>query len=201
MPDLDIIDRNVLRGWRRPVRVLLGEGSPEEVAYEAKIAIARSLRETGGLPGLDDLVAILRQRMAGELDPHSAHVRITAYENRFGHERHAKIAAAAARRLLVKLNQGQVLGESLPLAVAHAFIRELLEHNVFGRVGPNLGRHFRGWEEAHRRAQECRSAFAPDLERLAQQLVANPGAADLRAPPAPRGFRRSTADQLHQPIM
>lgn len=179
MPDLDIIDRNVPRGWRRPVRILLGEGTPQEVAYEAKIALARSLRENGGLPGLDRLEAILRQRMEGGLDPHSAHVLLTTYENRFRHERHVKVAAAATRRLLVKLDQGPLSRGPLRLAVARAFLRQLLDHNMFGRIGPKLGKHFRGRERADRRAEEGRSRPTSNGSRY-----------DSRPTPAPLSFAR-----------
>lgn len=201
MPDLDIIDRSVPRGWRGAMRVLVGNGSPEEVAHRTKLALTRSLRENGGLPGLEELENLVRARVQGSIDPHSAHVLLDGYEHRYGHQRHAKVAARVARGMLSELNQGRPLRVPVRTAITRRFVEQLVLHNLFGRVRPELGKHFSGWERAHRREGECLRALSDALDNIATQLEVDPTARNLRAPRAHRGFRKRTSELLHAPIM
>ena len=102
MPDGDIIDRKVLRGWRTPMRMLVGVAPSAEVSTAAVKALVHSLKENGGMPALAELHEILELRLANRVDAHSAFTRIEALERAYGHTRHAKLAAKAAKRLMIR---------------------------------------------------------------------------------------------------
>lgn len=203
MPDLDIIDRNVPRGWRPPLKLFVGVAKPDEVARAVSKALARSLRENGGLPGFDRWVALLDERIAGVLDPHSAFVRAEAIERELGQGRHVKVAARSVQSILAELGHSRTPALSLGRPLAEEFLRRLAQHDFFGRIRPGIvgRRRFKRIADVDERERACRQAMEPFLQRLASGLVRDPEGEELRSPSV-RGTRSpTTKDLLHRSIM
>jgi len=201
MPDGDIIDRKVLRGWRTPMRMLVGVAPSAEVSTAAVKALVRSLKENGGMPALAELHEILELRLANRVDAHSAFTRIEALERAYGHTRHAKLAAKAAKRLMIESVPGRRALSSLREALSERFCHDLLDHHFFDRIGPELGKHFHGWPQAEARRIECKQALEPLVRRIARDLAQAPEGAHLKTPPEARPSRMTTEDILSQSIM
>lgn len=201
MPDLDIIDRKGLKGWRPPLRMLVGNASPTEVAQAALGSCAKSIRDHGGIPAYAELEAVLRQRVSGALDSESALTRIDAIEHACGHARHAMLAARAARRLVIDIGNRLRIVVPLRVALYEEFLCSLVDHALFGRFGPDFGKHYKGPREARLRSAECKEALAPELRALAVKLAADPEGRDLRVSGRRLAPRQSMAEILAQPIM
>lgn len=67
MPDLDIIERGLSPGWRKPYRLIAGEQPAPHVAKALLQAVALSLRRNGGVPGLIEIAETLARFNAGSL--------------------------------------------------------------------------------------------------------------------------------------
>lgn len=203
MPDLDILDAKVLRGFRPASRLFRGNAEPEVFATAAVKALARSLRENGGLPAANEWVQLLQERLSGYLDPHSAFARVDAIEQRLGHHRHAKVVAKAVRAVLVDIGMRRLRpSPELMTEVCERFCHGLLDNAFFGRIRPELpGKHFASRVDAMEREAECRRALTQPVRRLAASLASNPEADGLRAPPSGYEVRQDTETLLRQPIM
>lgn len=203
MPDLDIIDRNAPRGWARAYKLFLGNASVPEVARAATKALARSLRENGGLPGAHLFRRVLDQRMSGELDGHGALEAASAIQHRLGHDRHAKIGARAVGKLLVEFGHRRRLrGESFE-TLCDRFVHELVDHLFFGRIRPDIvgTKRYPGRAEVEVRELAVREGLEPSLRKIARKLAVSPSADGLRAPPTSIGPQPTTEEMLDQPIM
>lgn len=201
MPDLDIIDKSVRPGWRRASRLFKGQAQPAEFAQAAGGALAKVLREHGGLPGASEWFALVQDRVAARLDGHSAFARVYGLEHKYGHDRHVKLAAKVARRLLVEIGGGVRMRGDLREAFCSQFCREVADNGFFGPIRPKLiGRHFATRAEAQHRESECREALERYVERLGKALAADPEAERLRAPSLRRTPKPTTEELLHTPI-
>jgi hypothetical protein len=201
VPDLDIIDRKALTGWRPALRMLVGNAAPTEVAQAALRSCVKSIRDHGGIPAYPDFEDVLRCRSSLELDSESALTRIDAIADQGGHTRHAKLAAEAARRLVIDRGHNRRVIGSLRVAFCEEFLRTLADNALFERVGPDLGKHYKGPQDARLRRAECKEALAPALRELASKLAAEPEGEGVRVPRGRLSPRRTTAEILAQPIM
>ncbi len=134
MPDLDIIERGLSPGWRKPYRLLAGEQPAPHVAKALLQAVALSLRRNGGVPGLIEIAETLARFNAGSLVVQELFGRLRFVEESHGRHRHTRVAARAAQRLAAGAQAGQVLlAAPLPTLATH-FCHELVDHQLFGRA-------------------------------------------------------------------
>src|SRR5947209_25217 len=101
MPDLDVLGFYPAPGWGRPFRMLKGGVQPSDLARAVVQASARTLREHGGLAGLDSFSEIIRGFHADELDLVSALAATRRKSLSLG-GRHAAILERACNRVLVE---------------------------------------------------------------------------------------------------
>jgi len=202
MPDQDIIDKKVPRGWRASVKLFAGPASEREVAKGVAQALTRSLRENGGMPAADRWVQLLRDRLSGELDPHSTYTVVDRIEQQLRHTRHAKVAARAVRKMLVDIDSIRLHGSDISRRLMEEFLWELTDHSFFGRLRPKVvgEERFHRIADVDRRERRCRHALEPALNKLAARLADNPGAEGLRTPRIETGAPKSTEAILDQPI-
>ena len=201
MPDLDIIDSSVRPGWRPASPLFKGTAEPEEFARAANVALAKGLREHGGLPGAEGWFSLLRDRQSGQLDPHSAFTRARALEHQYGHHRHAKVAQRVASELLVQVGQGDRIGRDLPVVFCERFCGALSDNLFFGPIRPHLiGKHFTTRKQAQSRERDCREALKPFVERLGRTLAVRLDGEGVRAPAIRRASKRTTEELLHLSI-
>lgn len=203
MPDQDIIDRNVPRGWKKPVKLFTGPAGEREVAKAVAQALAKSLRDNGGVPGTDRWIELLRARVSGKLDPHSTFTLVDVIEQQLRHTRHGKVAARAVRKMLIDIDALGLHTYDLGRKLMERFLWTLADHSCFGRIRPKIvgEKRFRRIADVDRRERQCRRALEPALRKLAARLAENPGAEGLRTPRIDTGAPKSTEAILNQSLM
>lgn len=203
MPDKDIIDRKVPRGWRASVKLFTGPASEREVAKAVAQALARSLRENEGIPAASRWIELLRDRISGKLDPHHSFTRVDVIEQQLRHTRHAKVAARAVRSMLVDIDRILLHDPHFERSLMEEFLWELTDHSFFGRLRPEIvgQERFQRIADVDRREHRCRHALEPALKKLATRLADNPDAEGLRTPHIQTGAPKNTGAILDQPLM
>ena len=202
MPDLDIIERSAKRGWHGATRMYAG-GAASAVEMRRPIlkALAKSLRDSGGLPGLVDLSTIVQQVCTGDLSTLAAIREVRSVKRECGGHLHTRVAAEAVATLIVEVHQESTTIIEPTTTVAERFLWGLVDHHLFGRARPYLvGQRFADYEAALQEENACKSSLAPYVRELAGRLVRDPTAKDLRAPSVRGSHRRSTAELLNEPI-
>ena len=202
MPDRDVLDRSSVPAWRGSRRLLTGGAAPpDEVAQAIIPALAKSLRDGGGLPGADHLAAVLSRFQLSELSACEALAALRSVERAFSGHRHTKVATQAVAGLIVQHEHCGSPASEPTEAVSLSFCLQMVDHHLFGRVRAELvGSRFADYGEALAWEQQCKDALRPRLTRLAMALARNPTAVGLRAPLAGIAARLSTADMLHEPV-
>ena len=202
MPDLDIIERAAKRGWGGATRMYAGGlASADEMRGPILKALAKSLRDAGGLPGLNDLSMIVGRVCNGDLSARAAFTEMRTVEREYGGHLHTKVAAEAVCTLIVELSQDSTMFIEPATAVAERFLTRLVDHHLFGRARPFLvGQRFADYGDALQEENACRSALAPHVRKLAAGLVRDPTGKSLRAPSVQRSHHRPTAELLNEPI-
>lgn len=196
MPDNDVIHRALVPGWQKASRLLYGGQSLLAVVLASKEALARSLRQGGGLPASNGLADLLTEVQAKEVTPAQAIRRLHDIEYECDGSRHIKVAVRATEQLIVEVQQGAGFLDA-QRAVAEWFCWCLLDHQFFGRVRPWLiGSRFADLDEAAAFEAACATELAPAITKLASQLLADSTATALRAPSLRRQMRRTTGELL-----
>ena len=186
MPDLDRFVRTFqVGGWRGAYRrAREAVASTEEVGDKLVKALAKTLRANGGVPELPAMAEIIEPSNGTSLlERFSALDAIVRAQD--GH-RHTKIASDVAKTFLVQ--QDATNGGSVPSNAVSRLGEEvcaaLVEHYFFANARQHLITQDRlaNHEEARRWQSEVERAIQPDIEKVARQLVQDPGANHLRAP-------------------
>ena len=178
-----------------------GAASAVEMRRPILKALAKSLRDGGGLPGLVDLSTIVQQVCTGDLSTLAAIREVHSVERECGGHLHTRVAAEAVATLIVEVHQESTMIIEPTTTVAERFLWRLADHHLFGRAGPYLvGQRFTDHEEALREENACKAALAPDIRKMAERLVHDPTGKGLRAPSVRQSHRRSTASLLNEPI-
>jgi hypothetical protein len=122
--------------------------------------------------------------------------RLRDIEYEYDGSRHIRVAAHAARRLVMEVHQGAGFLDA-QRAIAERFCWCLLDHQFFGRLRPLLvGTRFADYGEATAFEDACKTELAPAIAKLAAQLLADPTANTLRAAPLRVQTRRPTEELL-----
>ena len=202
MPDLDVIERSAKRGWYGATRMYAGgAASAAEMRGPILKALAKSLRDGGGLPGHDNLSAIVQLVCNGDISALAAIREVRTVTREFGGHLHTRLAAEAVDTLIVEVRQNSTTIIEPATAVSERFLTRLVDHYLFGRARPYLvGQRFADHGAALQEENACKAALAPYVRELAERLVRDPTGKGLRAPSVRRSYRRSTASLLNEPI-
>ncbi len=137
MPDGDVIPRTPVRLWKRPHSLLSSATDAQAVADGIFHSLVGSLRDKGGLPGTQDLAAIVGDMIAGNISLADALEETHEVEWRHGVHVHTRVAAEATRRVLVEVGQGKALSSAPLRTVTEASCWQLIRHQLLGRIGPD----------------------------------------------------------------
>jgi hypothetical protein len=212
MPDKDLFQRTFAPGWRKVYRLSRdAAGSDSEVSDACVAAVAKSLRESKGCPGFNEIAHIVTDvenerssqplfAVGGVINLSNPLASIRQVEEKYKQNRMTKVAARAARSLLAseKLIEN---GTDWPKhKLAEKICLGLADHHFFGR-GRNYLVEQRFGTFAEERAWEngVKEKMKASLSKLAVKLVNNPNAANIRAP-GRIGIRRSTQELLNEPL-
>jgi hypothetical protein len=111
MADRDWYTSNVARGWRGAARRIEEGDGPERVGDLAIRAMARDVRESGGIDGLNQLASVLAQLRDGMTTPRAAFEKMRQVEMESGGRDLIRIATDAARQMVAKLDRGIDCGD------------------------------------------------------------------------------------------
>lgn len=205
MPEGDRFERAFAMGWRTAYRRARGPAaSPAEVADACLSALAKTLRERGGVPGLRAIEGVLTgtaRRLGfppspwaeGARELHVVFDQLDRIVRDGGGHRHTKVAADVAKALLVQMIDpvSRPDGRVIRRLFVERVTVGLVEHYFFGRARPNLlaeGK-LRTPGEAAAWQQAVEACMRPGIRTMAERLIKDPSAGALRAP------RRITARQ------
>lgn len=193
MPDRDVYDRNIERGWQTAARRVY-EGADDELTLPSLVrALGRTLKDSG-CPGID-MIASIAATAVGSADPRnerrevSAQLELVRREN--GSAR-TEIAVDVARRILVDADElfpnlaDRQDPNRVTLVVAEAIVVELAIQKI-----SNLALTRELVEKEHKTIdlvlatrQHARNllAGAPQITKLAQQVLDCPEGQMVKVP-------------------
>ncbi len=186
MPDQDRFERTFkVGGWRGAYRrAREAVASTEEVGDKLVKALAKTLRDNGGVPGLPAMAEIVKSSngtsLLGRFNALDAIVRAQ------NSHRHTEIAADVAKAFIVQ--QEVANGGFSPGYTVDRFGEDvcaaLVEHYFFANARQQLiiQKKLASHEEARRWQVKVERAIRPNIEKVACQLVQDPLANHLRAP-------------------
>lgn len=198
MAEGDRFERTFGAAWRGAYRRARNDAAPPaEIADELVTALARTLRDRGGVPGfreMEDAVgrAVWRTSVqssgAGEeaailIESFNALDRIVRDKN--GH-RHTKVAADVAKGLLVQqgvLDNGHGIWPVTP-RLAENTCTALVEHLFFATARQNLVAEgkIEDHEQARHWQRSVEEVMQPAIRQMAERLAKDPHSKALRAP-------------------
>jgi hypothetical protein len=215
MPDKDRFEKSIPSAWRKVFRLSKGGVASEaELGDACSTALAHSLRQVGGCPGLQDIGKVLQDFVRGREDfPLLAPVggstltegfgALSQIELAQGGHRTTKVAVRAARSVLVQLSRQDhphVSEAQLGRMVSERTCIELVDHHFFGRARAYLvAERFSTFHAAKAWEQAVKKAMTVGIQKLATRLCQDPSAARLRAPKRTVA-RQSTRDLLNDPV-
>lgn len=198
MPDNDVVFRKLPGAWRRAYNVAKEVGTAGEVADELIYALARRLRETGGLPQLSRLASIVHSVAEERLSREDAIHALREFDRDSGNSVNARVAVSVARRMIGEPSTCPKGALSVEKTLAYGFCQGLAEHEFFSRVRPTLTQQRFGDPSVTMAWQtECEEHMAPRVAKAAEHLVRDVSATHLRASKRDRRARPSTTEILH----
>ena len=210
MPDGDIIDRRVKRGWQTASRRMIGAGEGPDAVPAVLRALAKEIK-ADGCPGLDEVVGIL-VAAKGSLEPRAA--RSTAHEQldriglRYGNRATKQAIKSAGHVLAVWANPDDAAtwemddGE-LRVHIACVVLADIADAQMCPAValhelveGGNAS-----FQEVDSRRQQSKELIvaAPETRRMAVQLLADPSGSSVKTPRF-HGEKPSQAEILVTPL-
>ena len=203
MPELDRFERTFQAGWRAAYRHARGGvASDEEIGDKLVKTLAKTLRESDGVPGFPTMVA-----MAVGMDGASLLELFGALDgivrNLEGH-RHSKVAADVVKSFLVQQDPfaRSPTDEDAVRQLSGDVCRALVEHYFFANARQHLVAEGKvvSHEEARHWQSRMEQLIQPALERIADQLVQSPDAKGLRAPKG-TSKKHSTSSLLEEELL
>ena len=183
MPEGDRFERSLGAGWRSAFRYAVGEvASEQEIEDKLVGSLAKTLRENGGVPGLDAITrSIVGAHEASLMEIFGALDGIVRDQ---GGDRHTKVAVGVAKSFLVQQGVSVPSPDQMARQFSVSTCEALIDHYFFARVTQRLiaeGR-FADQNEARQWQGRVEQAMRSRVEKVAGQLVQDPSAASLRAP-------------------
>ena len=185
MVERDRFEKQFGPGWLSAYRYArAGNVPPEGICDKLTSALAKTLRDNGGIPAFDEMANILTQGRG--LDLMSAFGALDALAEREDGHRHTKIAAEVAKSLIVQSEAAGWIVEASEIRArfAEASCSALVERNFFSKARHPLlkERSFESYEQVTAWQSRLEEISRPQLSRIADQLVQKPDARGLRAP-------------------
>jgi hypothetical protein len=213
MPDKDLFQRTFAPGWRRVYRMADGGKSSDiEIGAACVRALAKSLRESKGCPGLNEIAEIvsnveLEQKnqplfAAGSVLNLSRPLEeIRQVELKYEEHRVTKVAARTARAFLAKESENVKRNMALKQELAERICLDLVDHHLFGRGRNYFVQHrFGTFTQEREWEHSIKDHMKASISKLAAKLVKNPNATGIRAPNRV-GVRMSTQELLDESLM
>jgi hypothetical protein len=201
MADRDWYTRNVARGWRGAARQIENGDTLQHIGDLAIGALAKALREAGGVAGLDQFIHIVEQHTDRTTTPREALDLIRRVVLQSGGGDFTKIASYAANQLIAEQDRGLSCGN-----VGHELRRRLIERSLENRLfAPSRPRtvgttgRFKTDQEARDWQKELVRTHSKRIDGLARSLRNHPDGIGLKAPPR-ETRRQSTADLIGVPV-
>jgi hypothetical protein len=197
MPDDDRIPTSLTAPWKKVLRCLRSRRPAEETTDAVAAAMAATLRDVHGVPGLPDIALRMQEaaargaagqsRVPGSADAR-CHVPTDVAE------RAAAGFAATMRSELALVSPG-----TATLLLAKRVVAGLAYHYGLDRIGPLLAAE--GVYSTRELQDLFREVLASDqISKLAKRLLARPTGEGLRAPDRRRRVRRPLEDFINTPI-
>ena len=210
MPDKDMFQRTFAPGWRKAYRLAKdGAGDDSEIGAACIKALARSLRETKGCPGFNEIARIVTDvnqdkrlqplfAAGGVINLIDPLVSLRQIEEKFQQNRITNIAARSARALFTEVPAKS--NAEAKRNLAEKLCLDLIDHHFFGR-GRNYFTDCRFGNFAEERKWETsvKEKLRESLSKLAANLIKNPNSRGIRAP-SQKGIRKTTKELLDQPL-
>lgn len=203
MPDGDVITRSPVRLWKRPHDLLCSGADGETVADGICHSLLGSLRDKGGLPGAQDLAALVDSLIVGNTTLPEALEEVHEVEWRHGFHIHTRVAAEAVRRLLVEIGQGKGPNCEPLRAVVVEFCSQLIRYQLLGRIGPDQkGFRYTEYDGYLEWEQKVLGPVQSRVEALVSGLVRDPSGRSLpRRSQVPAPARPETATILQTNLL
>lgn len=206
MPDRDVFNRKVERGWQTAARLLIGGTDDDEALAAAIRALVRMIK-ANGRPGLDQVVQIVADALRSPRPTTARAIAIAKLDDVRLHQatRQTEIAVASAKGILAgRLESGISSTESgdkenLHEHLAIRIVTDLAMTSLF--PAPLLAElveagdiSFQGFSLRRQRANKM-IVTSPQTRRLALQLLADPSGTSVKAPQMARR-KKSQAEML-----
>lgn len=199
MPDRDWYYHNVPQNWRGVARRIEEGAGLARVGDLALRAVTRTLREAGGVAGLDDMIGVVVEYGVGGMTIPEAFSLLRQAGQVADKSGLTQVAKQAAESIIVAIDRGE-LEHDFAHAVRCRFIEQLLESSLFGRARTRwIPRRFPTFQDAHDWQRQCIASMQPRIAQLADGMERHPSGSGLRAP-SRVGPREKTADLLFQPV-
>ena len=197
MPDDDRIPTSLTAPWKKVLRCLRSRRPAEETTDAVTTAMAATLRDVHGVPGLPD-IALRMQEAAASGTVEQSRVPGSADARRHVPtdvaERAAAGFAATMRSELALVSPG-----TAALMLSRRVVAGLAYHYGLDRIGPLLAAE--GVYSTRELQDLFREVLASDqISKLAKRLLARPTGEGLRAPDRRRRARRPLEDFINTPI-
>ncbi len=211
MPDKDLFQRTFAPGWRKVYNLANNAaGGDSEVCAACGAAVAKSLRESKGCPGFNELAQIVtdaeREKRsqplfvaAGIINLSKTFASIRQIEEKYKQNRMTKIEARAARSMLAREQLTQN-GTEIRQNLAETVCLDLADHHFFGRCRNYLvGQRFGNFAEERKWETGIKEKLKISFSKLAANLAKNPNSTKIRAP-GRKGIRKPTRELLDEPL-
>jgi hypothetical protein len=201
MPDLDIVARNLRKPWRAAYQLMKGGSSPDIVAESLVKALTTELREGGGLPGFELLLAACNKAQSERGSMKTLAEVIRGIEQRFEQHQSVKLLARTVQKNFAEIEAGRVLPG--PDSLVREHLQSVTRHHFFSRMGGRLigqGKRFANIQEARDFEKAVWSSAGAHLAEIVRSLLSDPTASGLRAPKSRRRLR-TTAEIIDAPIV
>lgn len=192
MPDCDVYDRHVPRGWKTAARIVF-TNHDEGVAREKLLRALGDTIKQGGCPGIDQVTSLVAEALecSDTVKARNNEVKrqLQYITSRYSNYRTEMLAEVARKVLLCpKLQFPDTIGrEQIKLEVARVFLVRLVKSNISPQALENAlcredelspveyGQHIGRFERL--------LADSPEMNILAARLLAAPSGEGIKIPP------------------
>lgn len=198
MPDRDVFDRNVSRGWKHAARLIIGHDEDPNALRSVIRALGQELKRDG-CPGVDIIVQIVTDALQST-DRQCARRQAAKSLERVRREEASgttETVVVAAQRLIAQPPWG--CDDTSPQVVAVHLLADLVDARLcpapmLGLLVEEGGMSF---QTLHSRLERAKAMLvaAPEVHRLAEMVLVDPSGSSVKQPRI-RRTKTSQADLL-----
>lgn len=197
MPDGDVIRRGVRFSWRPAYEGLRAGQEPGEVGRLIAKGLSASLKDRG-IPRLGDAADLIARLWRHDLSAVDAMKEVPSASGSIGGIRDSAILDRALRHVIVAGPTGSRPAQ----AVAEEVCRQQVEANLFAKLRPALVEDSSiAFADSEAMVEGWKLAAEDKIRGIAQQLVADPSGAVLRAPPTRGRRKKATVEMLEESVL